>query len=50
MIRKSVWEEVKGLDEQAFRVSYNDVDLCLKVRERGYKTSPFIRRCRDYTF
>ncbi len=44
LIRKSVWEEVKGLDEQAFRVSYNDVDLCLKVRERGYKIvwTPFV--------
>lgn len=44
LIRKSVWDEVKGLDEQAFRVSYNDVDLCLKVRERGYKIvwTPFV--------
>jgi GT2 family glycosyltransferase len=44
LIRKAVWEEVKGLDEQAFRVSYNDVDLCLKVRERGYKIlwTPFV--------
>lgn len=44
LIRKSVWDEVRGLDEQAFRVSYNDVDLCLKVRERGYKIvwTPFV--------
>jgi GT2 family glycosyltransferase len=36
MIRKSLYEEVGGLDEVNFRVSYNDVDLCLKVRDSGY--------------
>ena len=38
MIRKSLYEEVGGLDEEAFKVSYNDVDLCLKTREAGYLT------------
>jgi glycosyltransferase involved in cell wall biosynthesis len=38
LIRKSIYMEVGGLDEEAFRVSYNDVDLCLKVREAGYLT------------
>lgn len=38
MIRKSVYEQVEGLDEQAFAVSYNDVDLCLKVGGAGYLT------------
>jgi GT2 family glycosyltransferase/glycosyltransferase involved in cell wall biosynthesis len=36
MIRKSIFEEVGGLDEEAFKVSYNDIDLCLKVRQAGY--------------
>lgn len=36
MIRKSVYEEVGGLDEEAFAVSYNDVDLCLRVGQAGY--------------
>lgn len=36
MIRKSVYEQVEGMDEQAFKVSYNDVDLCLKVGAAGY--------------
>lgn len=35
MIRRDVWDEVGGLDE-AFAVAYNDVDLCLKIREAGY--------------
>ncbi|RAT20099.1 glycosyltransferase [Lonsdalea populi] len=43
MIRKSVYQQVDGLDEEAFTVSYNDADLCLKVREAGYLTvwTPF---------
>ncbi|MFY1667365.1 glycosyltransferase [Pseudomonas sp. Pseu.R1] len=36
MVRRSIYDEVGGLDETAFVVSYNDVDLCLKVGERGY--------------
>jgi GT2 family glycosyltransferase/SAM-dependent methyltransferase len=45
MIRKSVYEEVGGLDEQDFKVSYNDVDLCLKVNAAGYLTvwTPYAR-------
>jgi len=35
MVRKSIYEQVGGLDE-GFTVSYNDVDFCLKVREAGY--------------
>lgn len=38
MIRKSIYDEVGGLDEEAFKVSYNDVDLCLKVGQLGYLT------------
>lgn len=35
MIGRDVWEEAGGLDEE-FAVAYNDVDLCLKIREAGY--------------
>ena len=35
MIKKALYEEVRGLDE-AFAVSLGDVDLCLKLREKGY--------------
>ena len=35
LIRKEVYEEVGGMDEH-LAVSYNDVDLCLKLREKGY--------------
>nr|UKE84328.1 hypothetical protein KXZ65_02845 [Pectobacterium sp. PL152] len=36
LVRRSVYFEVGGLDEDAFKVSYNDVDFCLKIREMGY--------------
>ena len=36
MIRKSLYDQLGGLDEVDFKVSYNDVDLCLKVRESGH--------------
>jgi len=38
MVRKEIYEAVGGLDEELFRVSYNDVDFCLKVRELGFMT------------
>jgi GT2 family glycosyltransferase len=34
-MRRSVFEQAGGFDE-AFPVNYNDVDLCLRVREAGY--------------
>ncbi|MBF0573888.1 MAG: glycosyltransferase family 2 protein [Desulfamplus sp.] len=37
MTRRSVFEEVGGFDEEYFKVSYNDLDLCLKMREKGYQ-------------
>jgi GT2 family glycosyltransferase len=35
MLRKQVYEEVGGLDERLI-IAFNDIDLCLKVRQRGY--------------
>jgi len=35
-IRRSVWDEVGGMDADDLPVAYNDVDLCLKLRARGY--------------
>ena len=35
MTKKSIFEEVGGLDEK-FQVACNDVDYCLKVREKDY--------------
>ena len=35
MIKKNVFWEVKGFEEQ-LAVAFNDVDFCLKAREKGY--------------
>lgn len=35
-VRKSVFEQVGGFDERHLKISLNDVDLCLRVREAGY--------------
>lgn len=36
MLRKSVFDEVGGFDEEHLAVAFNDVDFCLRIRERGY--------------
>lgn len=44
MIRKKLFMEVGGFDEK-FRVSYNDVDLCLRIYEKGLQNlyTPYVR-------
>jgi len=37
VVRRALYLEVGGLDEESFPVSFNDVDFCLKLRERGYR-------------
>lgn len=43
VVRKSVYQEVNGLNAAAFAVAFNDVDFCLKVRSKGYRNvwTPF---------
>ena len=45
IVRKAVFEEVGGLDPVNLPVAFNDVDLCLKIREKGYRNvwTPFAR-------
>jgi len=35
-LRRSVFDEVGGLDEVDLKVAFNDVDLCLKITGKGY--------------
>ena len=35
LVRKSLYEEVGGFDEEDLAIGYNDVDFCLKVRAKG---------------
>ena len=43
LVRKDVFDGVGGLDEEGLPVAFNDVDLCLKVQEAGYRNlwTPF---------
>jgi hypothetical protein len=36
-MRRTVFDEVGGLDEVDLKVAFNDVDLCLKITEKGYQ-------------
>ncbi|MGH8212483.1 MAG: glycosyltransferase family 2 protein [Rhodanobacteraceae bacterium] len=42
LVRREVFEEVGGLDEQ-LPVAFNDIDFCLRIRGRGYRNvwTPF---------
>lgn len=35
LLRKSLYQALGGLDERAFPVAFNDVDLCLKIQQSG---------------
>ncbi len=37
IMRKEIFESVGGLDEEKLPVAFNDVDLCLKIRDAGYR-------------
>jgi glycosyltransferase involved in cell wall biosynthesis/SAM-dependent methyltransferase len=37
LVRKAVYQEVGGLDEENLKIAFNDVDFCLKVLEAGYR-------------
>jgi GT2 family glycosyltransferase len=36
-MRRQVYDEVGGLDEVNLPIAFNDVDLCLRIREKGYR-------------
>lgn len=44
MLRKDIFMKVGGFDE-ALRVTYNDVDLCLKLHQAGYQNlyTPYVK-------
>jgi O-antigen biosynthesis protein len=37
VVRRQVFEEVGGFDETNLAIAFNDVDLCLRFVERGYR-------------
>ncbi len=54
LMKKSLYEEVGGLDESFGTGNYEDDDLCLKIRAKGYAVmvdeSVFIHHYRSQTF
>lgn len=36
VVRKSIFDQVGGLNEQDLTIAFNDVDFCLRVQEAGY--------------
>ena len=44
-VRKAVFEQVGGLDENNLAISFNDVDFCLRLRDAGFRNiwTPFAR-------
>ncbi|MBE8718358.1 glycosyltransferase family 2 protein [Cellvibrio polysaccharolyticus] len=37
VVRKSIYDEVNGLDEKNLVVAFNDVDFCIRVGKQGYR-------------
>lgn len=37
LVRKKVFEEAGGFDEKNLAITFNDIDLCLKIKTLGYR-------------
>lgn len=37
VLRKSIFLDIGGFDEKNLKISYNDVDLCLRILKAGYR-------------
>ncbi len=44
LVRKSIYIEVEGMNEEHLKVAFNDVDFCLKVHALGYRNlwTPYV--------
>jgi len=44
MIKKELYHQVNGMDEQHYAILFPEVDLCLKITQKGYKVvwTPFV--------
>ncbi|MGA9420985.1 MAG: glycosyltransferase family 2 protein, partial [Rhodanobacteraceae bacterium] len=36
MVKRSIFEQLGGLNERELTIAYNDIDFCLRAREAGY--------------
>lgn len=37
VVKKQIFEQLGGLNEQSLKVAFNDIDFCLRIREAGYR-------------
>ena len=37
VIQKKIYDQVDGLNETDLQIAFNDVDFCLRIREKGYR-------------
>jgi hypothetical protein len=37
VVRKSVYQEVGGLEENSLTIAFNDVDFCIRLLQAGYR-------------
>lgn len=44
LARREIYEEVNFMEEELFKVAFNDVDFCLKILEKGYRVvyNPYV--------
>ncbi len=51
LMRRSLFEQLGGLDERHLAVAYNDIDFCLRVREAGLRViyAPHARLLRHHS-
>jgi len=47
MVRRDIYDEVEGLDAENLKIAFNDVDFCLRIREKGY-LNVFTPYCEAY--
>jgi len=47
MVKKEVFNEVEGMNADHLKIAFNDVDFCLRIRERGY-LNVFTPYCEAY--
>jgi glycosyltransferase involved in cell wall biosynthesis len=45
VVKKALFNEVGGLDADNLKIAFNDIDFCLKLREKGYRNiwTPYSR-------
>ena len=47
MVKKSIYNQIEGLNEENLKIAFNDVDFCLRVQEKSYKNI-FTPYCEAY--